>query len=111
MTGTVMLASAAGAAGLMVAVWLASLAVHDASIVDVVWGLGFVVIAWVCVAVGHGAHDRRLLLAILVTIWGGRVATHIGRANHGRGGAPRDPHRAAHPRRRRGPALRRDARA
>ena len=85
MTGTVMLASAAGAAGLMVAVWLASLAVHDASIVDVVWGLGFVVIAWVCVAVGHGAHDRRLLLAILVTIWGGRLATHIGRRNHGRG--------------------------
>ena len=32
--------------GLMVVVWLASLALRDASIVDPVWGLAFVVIAW-----------------------------------------------------------------
>ena len=48
---TVMLASArrrarAGAR----AVWLVSCALRDASIIDVVWGLGFIVIGWVCVA-------------------------------------------------------------
>ena len=80
-----MLASAAGAVALFVAVWVASLLVRDASIVDVFWGLGFVVVAWVCFAVGHGDHDRRLLLAVLATVWGARLALHIGARNHGRG--------------------------
>jgi steroid 5-alpha reductase family enzyme len=89
MTATVMAASAAGALVLVVAVWLASLRRHDASIIDIFWGVGFIVIAWVCVAVGHGARDRRLELAILVTIWGSRLAVHIARRNHGRGEDPR----------------------
>jgi steroid 5-alpha reductase family enzyme len=84
-----MLASAAGAFALVVAVWLASLRLHDASIIDVFWGVGFIAIAWVCFAVGHGERDRRLLLAILVTVWGARLAFHIGRRNHGKGEDPR----------------------
>ncbi len=36
-------------------------------------------------ALGHGNHDRRLLLAILVTVWGLRLASHIGRRNAGKG--------------------------
>jgi steroid 5-alpha reductase family enzyme len=88
-TVTVMLASAAGAFALVIAVWIASLQLHDASIIDIFWGVGFIVIAWVCVAVGHGARDRRLLLAILVTIWGVRLAVHIGRRNRGKGEDPR----------------------
>jgi steroid 5-alpha reductase family enzyme len=88
-TVAVMLASAAGALALVLAVWLASLRLRDASIIDVFWGAGFVVIAWVCVAVGHGARDRRLLLAALVTVWGLRLAVHIGRRNAGKGEDPR----------------------
>jgi steroid 5-alpha reductase family enzyme len=89
MTGTTMLASAGGALILVLAVWLASLRLRDASIIDSFWGLGFVVIAWVCVAIGHGDHDRRLLLAVLVTIWGLRLAIHITRRNHGKSEDPR----------------------
>jgi steroid 5-alpha reductase family enzyme len=85
MTATVMLTSAAALLALFVAIWLVSVAVHDASIVDIFWGLGFVVVAWVCVAVGHGNHDRRLLVAILVTISGVRLAIHIARRNLGHG--------------------------
>jgi steroid 5-alpha reductase family enzyme len=84
-----MLASAGGALILVLAVWLASLRLRDASIIDSFWGVGFIVIAWVCVAVGHGDHDRRLLLAVLVTIWGLRLAIHITRRNHGKGEDPR----------------------
>ena len=48
------------------------------SVVDVTWGLVFVAIAWVSYAVGtHSA--RSLLLAVLVTAWGGRLAWHIRR--------------------------------
>ena len=85
MTGVVMLSSAAGALTLVVLIWLASLRLRDASIIDVFWGVGLVVIGWICVAVGHGDRDRRLPLAILVTIWGARLATHIGRRNLGKG--------------------------
>jgi steroid 5-alpha reductase family enzyme len=84
-----MLASAAGALALVTAVWLASLRLHDASIIDGFWGVGFILIAWICVAAGHGSSGRRLLLAILVTLWGGRLAIHIARRNHGRGEDPR----------------------
>lgn len=89
MTLTVMLASAAGALALVITVWLASLWLRDASIIDIFWGVGFIVIGWVCFAVGHGDRDRRLLLAILVTIWGARLAVHIGRRNRGKGEDPR----------------------
>ena len=43
-----MLAATAGAVvALMVLTWLLSLALKDASIVDIGWGFGFVVVAWV----------------------------------------------------------------
>lgn len=85
MTGTLLGASAATAIGLMVLVWLASLPLRDASIVDSFWGLGFVAIAWVCFAIGHGCQGRRLLMAALVTVWGLRLAIHITRRNYGQG--------------------------
>ena len=47
MTGSVLLAAAVAIVVLMVATWLLSLAWRDASIVDPVWPLGFVVVAWV----------------------------------------------------------------
>jgi steroid 5-alpha reductase family enzyme len=84
-TASLMAASAAGALALVLAVWVASVALRDASIIDSFWGVGFIVIAWICVAVGHGDRDRRLLLAILVSVWGARLAVHITRRNHGRG--------------------------
>lgn len=84
-----MLASAAGALALVVGVWLASLRVRDASIIDSFWGVGFIIIGWVCFAVGHGETGRRLLLAVLVTLWGTRLAVHIARRNRGKGEDPR----------------------
>ncbi|HEY1775948.1 MAG TPA: DUF1295 domain-containing protein [Solirubrobacteraceae bacterium] len=85
MTATVMIASGACALGLVTVVWLLSIPLRDVSIIDVGWGLGFVVIGWVCFGLGHGDRDRRLLLAILVTAWGLRLASHIARRNAGRG--------------------------
>ena len=54
-----MLASAVAIAALMLGTWLVSLAVRDASIVDIVWGLGFVIVAWVSFAVADGSTARR----------------------------------------------------
>src|SRR3954469_3998164 len=73
-----MLVSAGSLLALMLLAWLLSLALHDVSIVDVVWGLGFVVVAWIGVALGSDCF-RRLLVAALVSVWGLRLAAYIGR--------------------------------
>jgi steroid 5-alpha reductase family enzyme len=57
--------------------WAAGLRLRDVSIVDVVWGLGFVLVAWIAAATGEGDPGRRLLLAVLVTVWGLRLAGYI----------------------------------
>lgn len=59
------------------------------SVVDITWGLVFVAIAWVSAAVGGGDGWRRVLLAVLVTAWGGRLAWHIRRRALGSGEDPR----------------------
>ncbi len=61
------------------------------SVVDVTWGLGFAVIALTSLLVssGHGDTTRRVLVATLTTVWGVRLAVHIGRRNWGKGEDPR----------------------
>lgn len=85
MTGTVLLASAAGVAALMVVTWLISVAIRDVSIVDIVWGLGFVVVAVTSLAVGDAPGPRRTLLAVLVGLWGVRLAAYLAWRNLGHG--------------------------
>jgi steroid 5-alpha reductase family enzyme len=55
-------ASALAIAVLMVGTWVVSLVLKNASIVDIVWGAGFVLVAWVSYAIGDGTESRRLLL-------------------------------------------------
>jgi steroid 5-alpha reductase family enzyme len=74
----ILLSSAGALVVLMVASWLLSVLLADVSIVDVVWGVGFVAVAWIAYAQGDGDDARRLLLAVLVTIWGVRLAGYIG---------------------------------
>jgi steroid 5-alpha reductase family enzyme len=55
---------------------------HDG--VDVVWGLGFVLIAVVTSVLADGPVWRRVLVTTLVAVWGLRLAWHIHRRNRGR---------------------------
>jgi steroid 5-alpha reductase family enzyme len=75
--GTVMLASAGAVAALMLAAWVASLLRRDASVADVAWGLGFVLVAWVSFALADGAEERKILIVVLTSIWGLRLATYL----------------------------------
>ncbi|UJA20345.1 DUF1295 domain-containing protein [Thermoleophilia bacterium SCSIO 60948] len=76
--GTTMALAAGGLLVLWVATWALSLALRDASIADVVWGLAFVLTAWIAYAVGGGEDSRGLLAAVLTSVWGLRLAVHIG---------------------------------
>jgi steroid 5-alpha reductase family enzyme len=73
----VFLTTAAVTAALMTGVWLLSLAKRDASIVDIFWGIGFVVIAYVSCEVGNGYGGRKILVTSLVAIWGVRLALYL----------------------------------
>ena len=70
--------------------WIASLIRRDSSLVDRIWGFGFVLLAHHhgTVAAAQGGRVDRLL-ATLVLIWGLRLTWHITRRNWGHGEDPR----------------------
>jgi steroid 5-alpha reductase family enzyme len=75
----------------MLPLWLTSLALRNASIVDAWWGPGFALLAWVDVAAA-GGHPRALLVAGLVTLWGLRLGGYLLWRTHR---SPEDPRYAA----------------
>ena len=71
--------------GFEVLTWLLSLKLRDSSIVDITWGLGFVLIAWLTFLNSTGFFGRKLLIVILVTAWGLRLAIYLAKRNLGHG--------------------------
>jgi len=87
--GFVLAASAAALAIAMLLLWLLSLALRDASIVDVFWGLGFVGVAWLAFALGDGTPARKALVVTATSAWGLRLSAYLLWRNHGAGEDPR----------------------
>lgn len=74
----------------LTALWLVSVAIRDASIIDVFWGAGFVVCNWVALGTAGGdIAARQWLVHALVTLWGLRLAMHLLIRNAGAGEDPR----------------------
>ena len=70
---------------LMTLLWLVSLLLKNASIADIVWGLGFIVIAWTAyMFASSGYLPRKNLVCAMTTLWGLRLALHIGIRNWGK---------------------------
>lgn len=71
----------------MLTTWVVSLFLRNASIVDPIWSLGFVVVGWVSFL--SNRHDvdslRSGILLALVTIWGVRLSLHLFIRNTGHG--------------------------
>ena len=77
------------AALFMTAGWLISLMQKNAAVADIFWGPGFVLIAWLSFFQADGFFLRKLLLALMVTIWGMRLFFHIAGRSRGKGEDPR----------------------
>jgi steroid 5-alpha reductase family enzyme len=73
----------------MLALWALSLALRDASIVDIWWGPGIAGVVAVSFALGGGAHPRQALLLALAALWGLRLGGYLLWRNAGRGEDPR----------------------
>jgi steroid 5-alpha reductase family enzyme len=70
---------------IMVATWLLSLVLKNASIVDIVWGLGFAITSWVLAITIDGDNTRQILLAVMVGSWGLRLGGYLAKRNIGHG--------------------------
>ncbi len=76
----------AGALGAMFGLWLLSLRLRDASIVDIWWGPGCAgVVALAFALAGIGAHPRAVVLLGMATLWGLRLGGYLLWRNAGRG--------------------------
>lgn len=53
-------------------------------VADVAWGLGFVLMAWASYFISDASGTRGLLVGILVSVWGLRLAWHIRARNKGK---------------------------
>jgi steroid 5-alpha reductase family enzyme len=69
----------------MVLVWLWSLRIRDASIVDIAWGANGALIALITFVLAPGPFPRKLLLTGATAFWGLRLALYIGFRNRGKG--------------------------
>ena len=74
---------------MMICGWFISLQYKNVTIVDSLWGLGFVLIAWITFSMSEGFIGRKLLLAILVSLWGLRLMVYLSWRNWGKGEDPR----------------------
>lgn len=74
---------------MMMTGWFFSVYRRNVTIVDSLWGLGFVLIAWITWLQADGYWGRKLLLAGLTTIWGVRLTLYLTWRNHGKGEDPR----------------------
>jgi len=53
-------------------------------VADVAWGLGFVLLAWTSFFLSDGSGTRGVLVGVLVSVWGLRLAWHIHARNRGK---------------------------
>ena len=65
--------------------WVISFAAKDASLVDIFWGFGFLLVAAVCLYLAPVNTPYHLLLAGLPIIWGLRLTLYLAKRNLGHG--------------------------
>jgi steroid 5-alpha reductase family enzyme len=70
---------------MMTTLWIASVYLKNVSIVDVFWGVGFVISAFVYFVFTNDFGIRKILILCLTIIWGLRLSLYIAWRNRGKG--------------------------
>jgi steroid 5-alpha reductase family enzyme len=70
---------------LMTTLWVISVIVRNVSIVDLFWGFGFVLTGGFYFLKTEGFESRKILLLILLSIWGLRLSAYLAWRNLGKG--------------------------
>ena len=69
--------------GLLIALWLISIIVKDASLIDIFWGFGFLTVAITCLCLKPVKSPYLILLAAMPIMWGLRLSLYLARRNLG----------------------------
>ncbi|NNG01729.1 MAG: DUF1295 domain-containing protein [Desulfobacteraceae bacterium] len=86
---TIYIVNLAVVAALMILGWLVSLYRKNVTVVDSLWGLGFIFIAWSSWYQADDTYGRQILLVGLTILWGVRLMAYLTWRNHGKGEDPR----------------------
>lgn len=70
---------------MMTILWIISIIKKNVSIVDMFWGLGFVLTTGLYYLHGEGNESRKLMVLALTSIWGLRLTSYIIWRNYGKG--------------------------
>jgi len=65
--------------------YLLALRLKDNSIVDIGWGIGFIIVALATLIDGETFYPRQLLITAIIIVWGLRLAIYIFIRNRGKG--------------------------
>lgn len=71
--------------GFMSVLWIISAIIKNVSIVDLFWGFGFVLTNVFYFISTYGSGPRKIILLILVSVWGLRLSGYLARRNLGKG--------------------------
>lgn len=71
--------------GMMTTLWMVSVIIKNASIVDLFWGAGYVFAAWFYFFNSTGLEERKFIVLILTTVWGLRLSVYLAWRNIGKG--------------------------
>jgi len=70
---------------IMTVLWIVSVIIRNASIVDIFWGLGFVITCGFYFIRSDGNESRKIILMSLTAIWGLRLSIYLAWRNLGKG--------------------------
>jgi len=70
---------------LVTLLWIVSVCITNVSIVDLFWGMGFVVINSFYFLMTGDFHLRKIILLVLVSVWGLRLSIYLASRNLGKG--------------------------
>jgi steroid 5-alpha reductase family enzyme len=68
----------------MTVLWRLSVRYRDVSLIDLYWGPGFAVIAWIALALEPTPGPVDIALAVLVSLWGVRLGGYLWSRNRGK---------------------------
>lgn len=85
MSATIILSVFIGVMILMTALWLVSIPINNVSIVDIFWGIGFIVVGTIYFFLEGELFTRQLIVYVLVCLWGLRLSTYLFIRNYKKG--------------------------
>ncbi len=70
---------------MMTILWISSVILKNVSIVDLFWGIGFILAGGFYFLKAEGLMLRKSILMVMVILWGLRLSAYLAWRNHGRG--------------------------